>query len=94
MAMAMPSLDIMFWKRALHKYVHIYTHLFICGKLFSKHNNQTWHCHCNPICLMALTTFLLEKSSSCSYEVFYIFHMSQLNSFGELSLFDLDSFFF
>ena len=34
--MPMPTLEIMFWKRALHKYVHTYTHIYISEKLFTK----------------------------------------------------------
>ena len=34
--MATSSVEIMFWKRALHKYVHVYAYLHICEKLFSK----------------------------------------------------------
>ena len=36
LAMLMPNLEIKFWKTALLKYVHIYTHLFTHQKLFSK----------------------------------------------------------
>ena len=34
-AMAMSCSEIMLWKRALPKYVHIYMHLFTCEKLFT-----------------------------------------------------------
>ena len=36
MPMPMPSSEIIFWKRALNKHVHIYTHIYICEKLLSK----------------------------------------------------------
>ena len=32
----MPSSEVMFWKRALHKYVHVYTYIYILEKLFTK----------------------------------------------------------
>ena len=34
--MPMPSLEIMFWKVALHKYLHIYTHIYMCEHVFTK----------------------------------------------------------
>ena len=34
--MPMPSSEIMFCKRALHKYVHVYAYIHICKKLFAK----------------------------------------------------------
>ena len=35
-AMTMPSSEILFWKSALRKYVHIYAYRHICEKLFFK----------------------------------------------------------
>ena len=32
----MPISENMFWKRVLHKYVQIYTHIYTCEKLFTK----------------------------------------------------------
>ena len=34
--MAMTSFEIMFWKRALHKYIHIYAYIHTCEKLFTR----------------------------------------------------------
>ena len=34
--MPMPDSEIIFGKRARDKYVHIYVHLYVCQKLFSK----------------------------------------------------------
>ena len=44
-AMTMPSLEIMLWKRDLHKYVQINAYV---KSSFLKDNNRTQHRHCNP----------------------------------------------
>ena len=67
-ALPMPSSEIIFWKRALHKYVgkicmRIYTHVKSC---FPKHNLWTWHCHCK-LTFRNGALRVLEKSSSYIY---------------------------
>ena len=49
--MAMPCSEIMFYKRALHKYVHrlsIYAFIHV-KNYFLKDTNQTWHWFCKTI---------------------------------------------
>ena len=55
---AMPISEIMFWKRDIHKYVHVYAVVHTCKHNFFNHNNQTWHWHYKPILfIMALNAF-------------------------------------
>ena len=64
-AMAMPSSEIMFWRKALHKYVYIYTYIYSYVTIsFLKENNQILHWHCTPIslyiCRLIYVCWLME----------------------------------
>ena len=63
-AIQMSSSEMTSWKRALHKYVHMCTHTYICGKVFSPKQCAnlvlTFEIHFFG---MAVNAFL-EKSSS------------------------------
>ena len=49
-AMAMPSSEIMFWKRFLDMYTCAYIRIYSYVKRsFLKHNNHPWHWYCKPI---------------------------------------------
>ena len=53
-AVAMSSLEMVFWKRALHKYEHMYAYIPLytyVKSCFPKHNLWIWHWHFKPIFL-------------------------------------------
>ena len=66
--MSLPSLqssEVMFGKRALHKYVHIHICTYVKSS-FPKHDLWIWHWHCQPIFWNGAYC-VLEKSSSYTY---------------------------
>ena len=59
--MAMLSLEIMFWKRSLHKYVHIHVFIHIFKALFKQILIKLGICISSPILGMALNAFKKER---------------------------------